>query len=61
MSEWKVEYQNDTGPNDDSYWEWWDVSNGKTNYKANTENDAVWLCELLNGIIKLIPALDKQA
>lgn len=47
--EWRVEYDNDVGPNDVGFWEWWEVTNGKQVYKADTEHDAQLLCDLLNG------------
>jgi hypothetical protein len=48
VNKWTVEYDNDTGPNDEGYWEWWDVSDGTTTFKAFTDESAKWLCVLLN-------------
>lgn len=46
---WKVEYSNDVGPNDEGFWEWWEVTNGQVTFKADAEKDAEWLCAVLNG------------
>ncbi len=44
MSEpWKIEYGNDTGPNDDCFIEWWDVTNGEKSYRCTDKDDAEWL------------------
>lgn len=45
---WKIEYYNDTGPDDGGFWEWWAVSNGTRSFKCDDEADAKWLAELLN-------------
>lgn len=45
---WKIEYDNDTGPLDEGYYEWWIVTNEKMSYKCNSKNEATWLCALLN-------------
>lgn len=45
---WTIKYDNDTGPCDESYHEWWEVTNETTTFRANTEADAKWLCDLLN-------------
>lgn len=45
---WKIEYDNDVGPNDEGFWEWWDVSDGETTFRANSENQAEWLADALN-------------
>lgn len=47
---WKVEYDNDTGPNDEGFSEWWTVTNGDKSFKSSSEPDAHWLCHLLNDI-----------
>ena len=54
MSEWEVEYDNDTGPNDDCFVEWFNVSDGVTSFRAYEEKDALWLKAVLNG--KQIPS-----
>lgn len=48
VAKWTIEYYNDTGPNDEGFWEWWDVTNGKRSFKTDTEDDAKWLCAFLN-------------
>lgn len=46
--EWVVEYDNDTGPDDEGFSEWWEVSNGAMSFKAYTKYSAEWLCKTLN-------------
>jgi hypothetical protein len=46
--EWKIEYNNDTGSDDESFWEWWSVTDGDKTFKCTKEEDATWLCRLLN-------------
>jgi len=48
MSEWVVEYDNDTSPMDEGFWEWWTVTNGVDAFKADSAEAAQWLCDLLN-------------
>ena len=46
---WRIEYDNDTGARDDYFSEWWTVTNGKDKFfDCRTEEDAKWLCEILN-------------
>ena len=45
---WTIEYENDVGPNDEGFWCWWNVTDGTRTFEANTEEDAKWLCDLLN-------------
>ena len=45
---WKIEYDNDTGPGDEGFWEWWTVTDGARSFKCNSEDDAKWLSETLN-------------
>lgn len=47
---WKVEYDNDTGANDDSLFQWWTVSNGEKTFTVHSEDDAYFLSELLNRV-----------
>lgn len=47
---WKIEYENDTGPNDGYYVEWWNVTNGKVTFRCEGESEAQWLADLLQGI-----------
>jgi len=49
---WIIEYDNDVGTNDDGFWEWWNVTNGEKTFKADTEEDAKMLCDLLNNKYK---------
>lgn len=46
---WKIEYDNDTGQNDEGFWEWWTVTDGTRRFKSDNEADAVWLAMILNG------------
>lgn len=50
MMKWKIEYDNDTGPDDGGFFEWWTVTDGEREFKANTEDDAKWLAEILNNL-----------
>jgi hypothetical protein len=43
---WKVIYQNDVP--DDSFIEWWEVTDGITIFKCLSEDSANWLAEVLN-------------
>ena len=45
---WKIEYDNDTGPGDEGFWQWWDVTDGNRSFRCNCKDDAEWLCNLLN-------------
>ena len=45
---WYIEYDNETGLNDDFFVEWWNITNGEKLFKASNELDAQWLCDLLN-------------
>jgi hypothetical protein len=61
---WIVEYDNDTGPYDESFRQWWTVTDGETSFECNSEKKANWLCDLLNspstiGEDKWISVLDK--
>lgn len=53
---WDVRYGNGTGTNDDSFREWWTITNGKKSFDCKNEDDANWLCEQLN----LMAVLTKQ-
>lgn len=48
MNKWKIEYDNDTGPDDEGFWEWWTVTDGEKSFKCDVEADAKWLLNLLN-------------
>jgi hypothetical protein len=44
-----IEYDNDTGPTDEGFWEWWTISDGKRSFRCDSsEQDAQWLCNILN-------------
>jgi len=45
---WIIEYDNDTGPDDDGFAEWWIVTDGEKDFKCRKESDAEWLCDVLN-------------
>ena len=47
---WEIEYDNDTGPDDEGFGEWWTVSREDRSFKTDTEEDAKWLCDLLNKV-----------
>lgn len=47
-AEWRVEYDNDTGPEDDSFIEWWIVTNGEERFTSKVRSYAVRLCSKLN-------------
>lgn len=34
---WRIEYDNDTGPSDEGFWEWWTVTDGTRSFKCDTE------------------------
>lgn len=50
MSEgqWRIEYENDTGPNDEGFFQWWVVTDGQRSFRSNAATEAGWLCEILN-------------
>lgn len=46
-----VEYQNDTGPHDDGFWEWYEVTDTETRIvmcKCSNAENAQKICDLLN-------------
>lgn len=45
---WEIEYDNDTGPSDEGFLEWWTVSDGARSFKCGSKEDAEWLCDMLN-------------
>lgn len=47
---WTVDYDNDVGPYDEGFWEWWTVSNGVKSFKCDSKDDADWLCSILNSL-----------
>ena len=48
FSPWRIEYNNDVGPSDEGFWQWWEVTDGHKTFKSSSEEDAQWLCALLN-------------
>lgn len=53
---WKIEYDNDTGPRDESFHEWWTVICGDTYFKCCSESEANWLCDILNKQLESAPS-----
>lgn len=49
---WKIEYENDTGLNDDNYSQWYNITNGIKTYISYNEKNAEWLCKTLNDLEK---------
>ena len=47
MSNWKKEYDNDVGPDDDYFIDWWAVTDGKRTFKCDTSEDADFLISVL--------------
>ena len=45
---WQVEYDNDTGPEDGYYRFWYIVTDQRKHFECVDEDDAEWLCALLN-------------
>lgn len=45
---WKIEYDNDTGPSDESFRQWWTVSNGSMSFTCTSEKEAQFLKSTLN-------------
>lgn len=48
MNKWRIDYDNDTGPFDEGYWEWWTVTNDKRSFKCDNEDHAKWLFDILS-------------
>lgn len=49
MNRYRIEYDNDTGPGDDDFCEWWEVYDGdRAIAHAYTEEDAVKIRDALN-------------
>lgn len=47
LTPWNITWDNDTGPNDDCYAEWFTVSNGIVEYECDTQEDAEELVKTL--------------
>lgn len=45
---WKIEYENETGSMDEGFWEYWNVTDGDRCFQCFSEEDAQFLCDLLN-------------
>lgn len=53
---WRITYDNDTGPCDESFCEWWCVTNGERYFEIHDEADANWLRDTLTAQAPLIEA-----
>ncbi len=47
MDTWIKEYDNDTGNNNESFYEWWNVTDGEKSFRCNSERDADYLLSQL--------------
>lgn len=45
---WTIESESDTGPDDDYYVTWWNVTDGTKTFRSGLEKDVEWLRDLLN-------------
>lgn len=54
---WIVEYSNDTGSNDECFYEWWNVTNGEKTFRAWSKEDADSLAAVLTSQPDLLEAL----
>jgi hypothetical protein len=45
---WRIEYDNDTGPGDEGFCEWWNVTDGEATFRTHVEEDAKWLKDVLD-------------
>lgn len=45
-----IKYDNDVGPDDDGFWEWWDIlsPSGETIAKCDKQDYAIMICAFLN-------------
>lgn len=59
MSEYRVEYDNDTGTGGDCFFQWWDVTNDETSYECSSRDEADALCRTLNSHDDLVAALNE--
>ena len=49
MVNFRVEYNNDTGPNDEGFFEYWLVTNDELSFRVDSsQQDADWLAGVLN-------------
>lgn len=47
-NKWTIAYDNDCGFRDESFSEWWDVTDGEHKFRATSKWEAEWLCDKLN-------------
>lgn len=59
LTPWKITWDNDTGPNDDCYAEWFTVSNGIVEYECDTQEDAEELVKTLTEHSQLLQQRDE--
>jgi hypothetical protein len=53
VDRWTYEYENDTGPGDEGFWEWyWLLKDGDRVGRINDEDDAKEICRLLNAAVE---------
>ena len=45
---WRIDYDNDTGPNDEGDHQWWTVTNNDMEFDCTSRHEAEWLCKVLN-------------
>lgn len=58
MSEYKLNYDNDTGIGDDGFWEWWEIERDEhVICKCNDKDDAEEILRILNSHDDLVEAL----
>lgn len=58
MSEYKLNYDNDTGIDDDGFWEWWEIERDEhVICKCNEKYDADEILRILNAHDDLVVAL----
>ena len=61
---WEIKYENDTGFNDETFTEWWEVTNGEKSFVSKSKKDAEWLYatlihwEMLDGVFKQLIKTD---
>ncbi len=47
---WHIDYGNDVGPDDDFFFEWWDVTDDITSFRCNSEDEANRLLQQITGL-----------
>jgi hypothetical protein len=53
---WKAKYENDVGPNDDDFWEWWQLGSARVSDPAHAE----FMEAVCNSIIPLLDELERK-